>query len=123
MVTTVSNSKKKWKAPSKSRMTDAEKAPTYRATKAAKKARELVIQAPNMETVVLHIRGTTPYVQNKFSGRIRDEIADKQAEGTKPAKAGKARPPKDFQQLYRECQHIERERAGTACPPRRFATR
>lgn len=101
------------------RLTDV-KSPTYRATKAAKQARQLVIQAPNMETVILHIRGTTPYVQNKFSGRIRDEIAAAQAEGTKLAKAGKAKKPKDFQRLYRECQHIEREKGWNGIPAKAF---
>ncbi len=110
---------KKTAAP-KGRMTDSEKAPSYRATKAAKQARQLVIQAPNMETVILHIRGTTPYVQNKFSGRIQQEIADKQAEGSKLAKAGKAKKPKDFKRLYKECQHIEREKGWNGIPAKAF---
>jgi len=57
------------------------------------------ITAPKMETVELHIKGTSPFVQNKFSQKAKNEIHEKQAEGLRGKKSGK-KEAKDFEQCF-----------------------
>lgn len=61
--------------------------------------RHLTIKAPNFQTVAIQIRGTAPFVQNKFSNKARQQIRDAQAAGS-TAKKGKKRDPKDFEASY-----------------------
>ena len=61
------------------------------ATKAAPAtATTVTISAPNFQTAVFTIRGTAPYVQNKFSAKAKQMMMDKQSAGS-TAKKGVTR--------------------------------
>lgn len=68
----------------------------------------LVISPPNMETAVFAIVGTAPYVQNKFSTRIKQDIMRTQAAGS-TARSKKKRDAKNFQALYKEAMHVSKQ--------------
>lgn len=68
-------------------------------------SQKLTITAPKFETRKFRIRGTTPYVQNKFSHKAQQMIRDKQEAGG-TAKKDSKREAKDFQECYEQCQHI-----------------
>jgi hypothetical protein len=76
--------------------------------KAASKAESLTIAPPNFQTASFLIRGTVPYVQNKFSSKARDTIKATQEAGS-TAKKGKKREPKDFQAAYEGAMHRSAE--------------
>lgn len=63
--------------------------------------REVQIAPPNMQTAVIKIRGTTPYVQSKFSEKAREEMKATQEAGS-VGKKGKKRTPKDFKKCYED---------------------
>lgn len=65
---------------------------------------KITIAAPNLKTVVFHIRGTTPLVQNKFSKKAQEVMRQAQAEGSR-SKKGKKHKPKDFDALFHESYH------------------
>ena len=62
------------------------------------------ITAPNLQVAVFNIIGTSPLVQNRFSGKAQEAMMEKQAAGS-TAKKGKTREAKDFDQCYRGAQH------------------
>ena len=68
----------------------------------------LTIAPPKITTGRFKIRGTAPYVQNKFSQKALTELKAKHEAGS-TAKKGKKREPKDFQALYEGCQHISED--------------
>lgn len=81
------------------------------ATKAAEetaaknsKGAQLVIQPPNFQIAEFRIRGTAPYVQNKFSAKAREAMKATQEAG-QTGKKGKAKVPKDFQASYKAAMH------------------
>lgn len=61
------------------------------------------IRPPNMRTAVFTVRGTAPYVQEKFSKKTEAEMKSKQQEGTTIKKTKRA--PKDFAQCFRDSQY------------------
>ncbi len=63
------------------------------------------IPAPNNKTVVFKIVGTAPYVQHKFSEKIKHEMRAKQEAGTTGAKTTRKRPPKDFNDVYENAKY------------------
>ena len=63
------------------------------------------IPALNMRRVLIAIRGTAPYVQNKFSGKAQEVMVATQEAGSKSRK-GTAKKPKDFEECFREAMHI-----------------
>jgi hypothetical protein len=65
----------------------------------------LQIAPPNMKKALFTIRGTTPYVQARFSGRVIAQMIADQSAG-KTAKSKKTRTPKDFDALTREALHV-----------------
>jgi len=69
-----------------------------------KNVTEVTIAPPNMQVAQFRIRGTSPYVQNKFSEKAKQEMHDKQAKGQQ-AKKGKARAAKDFQECYENAKY------------------
>jgi hypothetical protein len=71
-------------------------------------AKKLTITAPNMPVVTFKIRGTAPYVQNKFSKRKFGEMAGEQEEGDQGKKKTK-RKPRDFKRDYEEAMHRSEE--------------
>ena len=58
------------------------------------------ITPANLKVVVLKIVGTTPYVQNKFSNKAKEQMMAKQAAGS-TAKKGARKPPKDFDECVK----------------------
>lgn len=60
-------------------------------------SRELIISPPNFEIVEFHIRGTSPYMQNKFSEKAKAVIRETQEAGSTSRK-GRKRERKDFQE-------------------------
>lgn len=72
------------------------------------KAESVQIQAPRIKRVEFKIRGTSPYVQNKFSAKAREQIRIVQEAGSQ-AKKGKKREPKDFKQCYLDSIHVSDE--------------
>lgn len=70
--------------------------------------REVVISAPNMRTAIFRIVGTAPYVQARFSQKAMLQMADKMRAGS-ASKKGKARPARDFEDDYRQAQHVSAE--------------
>lgn len=68
----------------------------------------MTIAAPNFQTGIFRIRGTAPYVQNRFSQKAQDQMHETQAAGSTSRK-GKKRDPKDFDAVYKGAQHISTE--------------
>jgi hypothetical protein len=67
--------------------------------------KEIIIQAPNFETVDTTIIGDTKLVIHKFSQKAREQIKAKQELGSVGAK-GKKRAPKNFEDLYQGAFYI-----------------
>lgn len=68
----------------------------------------LTITPPKIEVMALLIRGTAPYVQNRFSQKAMEMMMAAQAAGSQGNK-GKKREPKDFQKCYEQAKHISTE--------------
>jgi len=64
----------------------------------------ILIPRPNQVTVTFTVRGTTPYVQNKFSAKAKAEMKAKQEAGS-VAKKGSKRSPKNFKECYEEAKY------------------
>jgi hypothetical protein len=62
------------------------------------------IQPPNFQTALFLIKGTAPFVQNKFSNKAREEIKATQMAGSTSRK-GKKRDPKDFMAVFEAAKH------------------
>ncbi len=65
----------------------------------------VVISPPNIQTAVFNIIGTAPLVINKFSQKSREQMKEKQEQGSQ-AKKGKARAAKDFDACYKGAFHV-----------------
>lgn len=65
----------------------------------------VTIAAPNFKTAQFTIRGTSPYVQNRFSAKAINEIRETQQAGS-TAKKGRKKEPKDFEAAYHGAMHI-----------------
>ena len=63
------------------------------------------IKKPNLKVASFTLRGTAPYVGNKFSAEAREMMRAKQAAGSQ-AKKGQKREPKDFAKCAREATHF-----------------
>lgn len=72
-------------------------------TKTAKA--EVQITAPNMKVAQFKIRGTSEFVQNRFSGKGRLQMMATQEAGS-TAKGKKARKPKDFAACCKEATYL-----------------
>jgi len=70
--------------------------------------REVMIKPPNMETAVLRIVGTAPYVQARFSSKAMEMMKAKHMLGSK-AKKGTAKEPRDFNADYENAKHKSTE--------------
>ena len=71
--------------------------------------KEVQILAPNIQVAEFKIRGTAPYVQNKFSQKARQILHDQQAAGSKGRNTGGKREGKDFQEVYQQSRHVSSE--------------
>ena len=77
--------------------------------KATEVSQGVVISAPNFKRMSVQIVGTSPLVMNKFSQKAREQMVATQELGTKAAKKGGAKPPKDFDACYEGAFHRSRE--------------
>ncbi|HZT90266.1 MAG TPA: hypothetical protein VFA12_20165 [Stellaceae bacterium] len=68
----------------------------------------VVIEPPKFQRAVIRIVGTSPYVQNKFSQKAREQMEAKQRAGSQATK-GRKREPKDFDAVYEGALHVSRE--------------
>lgn len=75
-----------------------------RTTKTGEANKSLTIPPPKFKTALFRIRGTAPYVQNKFSAKAREMMKAKQEAGSQATK-GKKRDAKDFQACYEAACH------------------
>lgn len=73
-----------------------------------KQTAAVTIKPPNITTVEFLIEGTTPYVQHKFSAKMRNAMRQKQEAGS-TAKKGSKREPKDFDDVYKQAIHFSEE--------------
>src|SRR5262249_23663236 len=69
----------------------------------------VVIKAPNYAVATVMITGTAPYIQNRFSSENRDKMLANQKAGSKQSRTRKAKPPKDFEAVYRGSMHVSQE--------------
>ena len=72
------------------------------------KGKEIIIPALNLECGSFLIEGDTIMVQNKFSVKAKRAMIDVQEAGSR-SKKGKKKEPKDFQEMFRQSQHISKE--------------
>lgn len=81
----------------------------------------LSVRAPNMATMEICIIGESPFVQNKFSEKAKQQIMATQAAGS-TAGSKKTRKPKDFDQVCQDATHFSRQGwIGMAAPAFRKA--
>lgn len=81
----------------------------------------VTIARPNIDTVVVKIRGTAPYVQHKFSQKSRNQMLDKQKAGS-TGKGKKTREARNVEEDYIAAMHVGRDgRHGIPAPAFRSA--
>jgi hypothetical protein len=73
--------------------------------------KEVVIPAPNFETVNVKIIGETKLVIHKFSAKAREQMRQKQTLGS-VAKKGQKRDPKNFDELYKGALYQAKEKGS-----------
>lgn len=76
------------------------------ATKA--KTTILAVPAPRFRTLAIHIEGTAPYMQARFSHKALQAMRDKMEAGS-TAKSKRTREARDFEEDFRQAQHISEE--------------
>jgi hypothetical protein len=70
--------------------------------------RSVIIHPPKFEEATVHIRGTAPYVQNKFSEKSRQKMIETQRLGQQSRK-NKMREPRDFDANYHAAMHVSKD--------------
>lgn len=70
--------------------------------------KQLTIKAPHFQVATFTIRGTSPYVQNKFSSKARDIMRAAQEAGD-TRKKDRKKEAKDFQECYELAMHRSSE--------------
>lgn len=70
--------------------------------------KQLAISAPKFQTAEFIIRGTAPYVQNKFSAKAMQQMKDAQEAGS-TGKKNKKKEAKNFHECYEGAKHISGE--------------
>ena len=68
----------------------------------------IAISPPNFETIVLEIEGTAPLLQQAFPQKARAAMRAKMEAGSTAKKGGK-RDPRNFEDDFRQAQHISEE--------------
>lgn len=66
------------------------------------------IKAPNFQTIEIEIEGTSPYVQNRFSNKVENELKEKMKAGS-TTRSKKERTARDFDQDCINAQYISAE--------------
>lgn len=72
------------------------------------KTEKVVINPPNIQRAVLHLRGISPYCQHAFSQKAQQQMEDTQRAGTQ-ARSRKKREARDFEAGYLAAQHRAQE--------------
>lgn len=81
-----------------------------------------VIKAANIVRTTLRIKGTAPFVQNKFSHKARLKMMTDMATPAAAKKGKSARPPRDYDDDFTQAQHISVAGwNGIPCPAFRAA--
>jgi hypothetical protein len=81
-----------------------------------------IIKAANMVRTTIRINGTAPFVQNKFSKKARDKMMADMATPAAAKKGKNARPPRDYDDDFKQAQHISVAGwNGIPCPAFRAA--
>lgn len=75
---------------------------------ATKQATTIAVTPPKFRTIGVRIEGTAPYVQAKFSEKVIAGMRAKHEAGS-TAKKGSKREPRDFDDDFRQAQHISEE--------------
>jgi hypothetical protein len=75
------------------------------AMKMKKKETEITIKAPNLQVAEFTLIGKSPYVQNTFSNKAREQIKETQTKGS-TGKKDRKKEGKDFNQCYEDSKHI-----------------
>jgi hypothetical protein len=68
----------------------------------------VTISPPNFQRVKLRLEGTAPYVQARFSAKAMQAMMAKHEAGSTAKKGGK-REPRDFDEDFRQAQHISED--------------
>lgn len=71
-------------------------------------AQTVVITPPRFDNAVIHIRGTSPYMQHNFAQKAIAQIEATQREGSRSRK-GRKRDARDFEADYEAAKHISEE--------------
>ena len=71
-------------------------------------SRHVQIKAPNFQTAVFEIRGTSPLVIHRFSSKTKNQMRQKMEEG-KSAQNKKLREPQSTDVLFDEARYVSRE--------------
>jgi hypothetical protein len=81
-----------------------------------------VIKAANIVRTTIRIRGTAPFVQNKFSFKARTKMMSDMATPKNEKRAKTERPPRDYEDDFLQAQHISVAGwNGIPCPAFRAA--
>ena len=81
-----------------------------------------VIKAANIVRTTIRIRGTAPFVQNKFSFKARSKMMADMSTPKNEKKAKTERPPRDYEDDFVQAQHISVAGwNGIPCPAFRAA--
>lgn len=65
----------------------------------------VTITPPKFERAAIRIRGTAPFMQNKFSQKARVKIEETQRQGSQSAK-GKKKEARDFEDDWKSAMHV-----------------
>ena len=68
----------------------------------------LTISPPNIKTAEFSIQGTSPYMQLKFSEKVKQQLMETHRAGS-TAKSKKKKEPRDFEADYESAKHISDE--------------
>src|SRR5215831_880676 len=71
--------------------------------------KKVTITPVKWEVATILIKGTAPYIQNRFAAYKMGEMVEKQKQGSSQAKTRRGKPPKDFERLYQGSMHISQE--------------
>lgn len=71
--------------------------------------KKVTITPVRWEIATILIKGTAPYVQNRFAAYKQAEMVEKQKAGSSQARTRRGKPPKDFEKLYQGSMHIAQE--------------
>jgi hypothetical protein len=71
--------------------------------------KKIIIKEPSFARATLLLTGTAPYLQNRFTSENRAKMEATQREGSSAKRTRKAKPPKDFEKVYRGSMHISEQ--------------